>query len=111
MVRGVLVVGGRIVVIQDAKISSCLQPKIIGFARMQPRRGKILRAVRGSRQQYAIDEWRIDAALEGRPTVILQHDDEDGLNRRQVSRSGGETKQQKQQNNWAGSKSGALSLL
>src|SRR6185369_7187215 len=51
MIGAALMVGGGVVVVEDAEIGSGLEPEVIGFAGMQARRIIILGAVRGARQQ------------------------------------------------------------
>ena len=94
MVRRILMVVRRIVVVQNAKIRARFEPQIIGQTRVQARRIVVFLAISSQRQQRVIQVGCIRAALEIRPIVVLEHDDEHRLDGRHGSRPGSRRNQQ-----------------
>ena len=72
-------IDGWIVVVEDSKICSRLQPEVIRQTGMQTGRRKILLAVRSHRQERVVDIRGIRAAMDVRPVMIFHQDDENRL--------------------------------
>src|SRR2546429_246457 len=79
MLLGALVELAGIAVGGDAEVGARLQPEIVGQAGMQPGRVLIIERGRRLRQQAVVDVRRRGAAGDARPVVVLQQDDEHGL--------------------------------